>query len=150
MGKIFVWRYCRKKINERGNIFMCRNLLWILSKFQQTENFSLDEISKPSSRVPTAKAITLRVRNFDGQHHIIRMRATETISTLRNYIQDEIKHSNFRILTLKDSGWKPIEDEGQTLYDIGLGPRAALQLAPMSHRYEEMQQHIGTGPYSSK
>jgi len=70
------------------------------------------------------------------------MRSTETIEKLRSYIQDEINHSNFRILTLSDAGWKPIEDEGQTLSDIGLGPRAALQLAPMSHKYQEIQTHI--------
>ena len=62
---------------------------------------------------------------------------------LRGYIREEVNHSNFRILSLTEHGWRPIEDEGQTLDGMGLGPRAALQLAPMSHTFEEINKHIG-------
>lgn len=97
-----------------------------------------------TDRIPTAKAITLRVRNLEGGNNIIRMRSSQKISDLRKYIFAEINHSNFRILTLKESGWEPIVDEEQTLLEFGLGPRAALQLAPRNKTYEDIKKHIGT------
>jgi len=113
-----------------------------VSREMSETSCSLEDMARPSSRIQTAKAITLRVRNLDGKNHMIRMRSTETFAELRGYITREIKHSNFRILTLKESGWTAIEDEEQTLADVGLGPRAALQLAALRPKYDEMQSHI--------
>ena len=76
---------------------------------------------------------------------MIRMRSSETVKNLRSYISGELGHSHFRILTLTERGWRPIEDESKSLTEIGLGPRAALQLAPISPKYEDLSQHIGPG-----
>ena len=90
------------------------------------------------------KAITLRVRNFDGSLHVLRLRSSDTIDSVRSYLATELGHSNFKVLTLSEKGWQSIEDENQSLAEIGLGPRATLQLAQNEEsRCEEMQKHIG-------
>jgi len=117
-----------------------------VSRQMSETNASLEDISsRPGSslsRIPTAKAITLRVRSAEGATHVIRMRSSETVANLRNYIAAELDHSHFRILSLTERGWRPIEDESKSLKEIGLGPRAALQLAPISPKYEDLSQHI--------
>ena len=64
--------------------------------------------------------------------------------------------SDFRILTLEEGGWTEVEDETRTLLELDLGPRAAIQLAPVKGPvegpgmvYQEMKKHIGTRTYKN-
>jgi hypothetical protein len=72
---------------------------------------------------------TLRVKNFEGTNHIIKLRYCDTIATLRLHLTPIAKTDNYKIMTYgTNQGWAPIENENDTLSALNLTPRAALQL----------------------
>ncbi|CAG5098971.1 Oidioi.mRNA.OKI2018_I69.XSR.g16135.t1.cds [Oikopleura dioica] len=104
------------------------------------------DLARSGTRISTSKGITIRVRTLDDKFLMIRMRPSETVRALREYIADKIETNEFRILTLSDgTGWTEIKDEIVSLEELKLGPRAAIQLAkPQSTPtvYEDLQRHI--------
>ena len=101
------------------------------------------DLTRSGTRISTSKGITIRVRTLDDKFLMIRMRPSETVRALREYIADKIETNEFRILTLSDgTGWTEIKDEIVSLEELKLGPRAAIQLAkPQSTPtvYEDLQ-----------
>lgn len=103
------------------------------------------------TRVSTSKGITIRVRTLEDKYHMIRMRPSETIKHLREYIRDQVGHDHFRVLSLQDAGWKEVVNEAKTLEELKLGPRATVQLAPASRSvYDDLQSHISNIRSSSE
>lgn len=93
------------------------------------------EGDRSGRQTPTKDVTTLRILSENRDHtYILKMKATDTISTVRRYLNDQRskKSPPYEIMSTFPS--RVLEEGVLSLRDLGLCPNATLQLRPSKQR----------------